>query len=124
MRAGQDREADDVDVLLLGGIGDHLRRLAQAGVDHLEALVAQPAGEDLGAAIVAVEARLGDQDADGRIGHAGPILATRASATALVRIRREAHQDPLDRLRELDVTEGERLRGVGRQLERRPAGSR
>ena len=55
--ARQDRQADDVDVLLEGGRGDHLGRLAQAGVDDLEALVAQAAGEDLGATVVAVEAR-------------------------------------------------------------------
>jgi hypothetical protein len=64
VRPGQDRHADDVDVLLLGGVDDHLRRLPQARIDHLEPFVAQPAGEDLGAAVVPVEARLGDQDAD------------------------------------------------------------
>ena len=41
---------------------DLLRRLAQAGVDDLHAGVAQRARDDLGAAIVAVEARLGDDD--------------------------------------------------------------
>ena len=64
MRARQDREADDVDVLLEGRRDDHLRRLAQAGVDDLEAFVAEAAGEHLGAAVVAVEAGLGDEDLD------------------------------------------------------------
>src|SRR6185369_18040061 len=40
--------------------------------DHLEAAVAQGAGDDLGAAIVAVEPRLGDQDAQATLSHAAP----------------------------------------------------
>ena len=48
-------------LVLVGGIGDHLGCLAQAGVDHLEALVTEPAGEHLGAPVVAVEAGLGNQ---------------------------------------------------------------
>ena len=62
--AGEDREADRVGVLLDHGLGDLLGRLVQAGVDHLHAGVAQGAGDDLGAAIVAVEAGLGHDDAD------------------------------------------------------------
>ena len=69
MGARQDRQADDVDVLLEGRGRDHLRRLAEARVDDLEALVAQAAGEDLRAAVVAVEAGLGDQDLDRAVGH-------------------------------------------------------
>ena len=61
VRAGEDREADDVDVFLDGGGGDHLGRLAQAGVDHFHAGVAQRARDDLGAAVVAVQAGLGNQ---------------------------------------------------------------
>jgi hypothetical protein len=41
-----------------------LGRLVKAGVDHLHAGVAQRAGDDLGAAVVPVEARLRDDDAD------------------------------------------------------------
>ena len=62
--AGEDREADRVGVLLDHRLGDLLRRLVQAGVDHLHAGVAQGAGDDLGAAVVPVEAGLGDDDAD------------------------------------------------------------
>ena len=51
-----------VHVLLDGSRRDHLRGLVQAGVDDLEPRVAQGAGDDLGAAIVAVEAGLRDQD--------------------------------------------------------------
>ena len=82
VRARQDREPDDVDVLLLGGVGDHLRCLPQAGVDDLEPLVAEAASEDLRAAVVPVETRLGDEDADRRVGHAGPILASRSISAA------------------------------------------
>ena len=64
VRAGEDREADHVDVLLHGGGGDHLGRLVQAGVDDLHAGVAQRGGDDLGAAVVAVEAGLGDEHSD------------------------------------------------------------
>src|SRR5262245_37087038 len=53
--AAQDRQADDVDVLLERRVHDHLGRLAKARVDDLEALVAEAAGEDLRAAVVAVE---------------------------------------------------------------------
>ncbi len=63
VRAGKDRKADDVDVFLQRGGGDHFRRLAQAGVDHFHAGVAQRARDHFGAAVVAVEAGLGDQHA-------------------------------------------------------------
>ena len=61
VRAGKNREADDVDVFLHGGRGDHFGRLAQAGVDHFHAGVAQGARDHFGAAVVAVQAGLGDQ---------------------------------------------------------------
>ena len=58
-------------------------RLAQPGVDDLEPLVAQAAGEDLRAAVVAVEAGLGDEDADRRVvAHAAPILTVDQSSGA------------------------------------------
>src|SRR5579859_1820923 len=40
VRAGKDGEADDVDVFLDRGGGDHLRGLAQAGVDDFHAGIA------------------------------------------------------------------------------------
>ena len=70
--AGEDGQADDVGVLLRGGRHDLLGALAQAGVDDLHARVAQRARDHLGAAIVAVEARLRDDDPDatgGDLGH-------------------------------------------------------
>ena len=60
VRAAQDRQADDVGILLQRGRGDLLGRLPQAGIDHLHAGIPQRAGDDLGAAVVAVEARFGD----------------------------------------------------------------
>jgi hypothetical protein len=61
VRAGENGEADHVDIFLYGGRGDHLGRLAQASVDHFHAGVAERASDDLGAAVVAVEAGLGNQ---------------------------------------------------------------
>ena len=62
VRAGEQRQADGVGVLLEDGLGDLLRRLVQAGVDDLEAAVAQRPGDDLRAPIVTVEAGLRDDD--------------------------------------------------------------
>jgi hypothetical protein len=64
MRAGEDGEADDVDIFLDGGGGDHLGRLTQAGVDDFHAGVTQGAGDDFCAPVVAIEPRLGDQHAN------------------------------------------------------------
>ena len=74
VRAGEDAQADDVDVLLQRGLGDHLRRLADAGVDDLHAGVAQGARDDLRAAVVAVEPGLGDEDADLVVSHSVGII--------------------------------------------------
>src|SRR5258707_723148 len=62
--SGEDGEADDVDVFLDGGGGDHLGGLAQAGVDDLHAGVAQGASDYFCAAIVAIKARLSNQHAN------------------------------------------------------------
>ena len=70
VRARQDRQADDVDVLLERRGHDHLRRLAEARVDDLEALVAQAPREHLRPAVVAVEAGLRDQHLERSVGHA------------------------------------------------------
>jgi len=64
VRAGEDGEADHVDVFLGGGGGDHFGCLAQARVDDFHAGVAESAGDDFGAAVVTVEARFGDEDAN------------------------------------------------------------
>ena len=64
VRAGQDRQADRVGVLLQRGLDDLLGGLVQAGVDDLHACIAQGAGDDLRPAVVAVEPGLGDDDAD------------------------------------------------------------
>jgi hypothetical protein len=62
--AGENGQADNVDVFLNGGGGDHLRSLAQAGVDDFHAGVAQGAGDYFCSAVVAIQARLGDQHPD------------------------------------------------------------
>ena len=67
--AREDGEADAVYVFLDGGSDDHLRGLTEASVDHLHAGVAEGAGDDFCAAVVAVEAGFGDEDADGGLVH-------------------------------------------------------
>ena len=64
VRAAQDRQADDVDVFLDRGRGDHLRRLVQAGVDDFHARITQRRGDDFRAAVVSVEAGLCNEHAN------------------------------------------------------------
>ena len=99
VRAGEDRDADGVGVLLDRGLDDLLGRLVQARVDDLHAGVAQRARDDLRAAVVPVEARLRDDDADlpatrsllpfgGRLGHgltSHPVLRGGADALSSAR---------------------------------------
>jgi len=59
--AGEDGEANDVDVFLDGGGGDHLRCLAQAGVDHFHSGVAQGTRDYLRSAVVAIQPWFRDQ---------------------------------------------------------------
>ena len=79
VRAAEDREADDVDVLLHGRGGDHLGRLVQPGVDHFHAGVAKRGGDDLRAAVVAVEPGLATRTRIGRM-NAGERTAARSLA--------------------------------------------
>jgi hypothetical protein len=64
VRAGQDGQADDIGILLERRSGNLLWRLAQAGVNHFHAGVSQRAGDDFRAAVVPIEAGLGDDDPD------------------------------------------------------------
>jgi len=73
VRAGKDRESNDVDVFLHGRRRDHLRRLPQAGVDHLHAGIAQRAGNDLGAAVVPIQPRLRNEYADFLLSHSSSV---------------------------------------------------
>src|SRR5262245_43698507 len=61
VRAVVHREPDDVDVLLERCGRDVLGRLAEPAVDDLHARVPQDPGDDLDAAVVPVEADLGDE---------------------------------------------------------------
>ncbi len=61
------RQADGVSVLFLGGGHDRRSGLAQAEVDDLHAGVTENAGDDLDAAVVAVEAELRQHHANGRL---------------------------------------------------------
>ena len=67
VRAREDRQADDVGVLLERRRDDLLGRLAQARVDDLHTGVAQGPGDDLGAAVVPVEPRLGNHNANSSV---------------------------------------------------------
>jgi hypothetical protein len=67
VRSGQDREPDDVGILLESGGDDLLGCLAEAGVDHLHAGIAQGSGDDLRATIVAVETRFRNHHSDGHL---------------------------------------------------------
>ena len=69
VRTGEDGEANNVDVFLNCGGGDHLRSLAQACVDDFHARVAEGARDYFCAAIMAVKTRLGNQHADFLLHH-------------------------------------------------------
>ena len=72
----QNGEPNYVDVLLHRGGGDHLGGLVQPGVDHFHAGITEGRRHDLGPAVVAVEAGLGHQHADGagHGGHGAPVM--------------------------------------------------
>ena len=74
MGAREDAHPQHVHVLLDGGGHDLLRRPVEARVDDVHPSVAERAGHHLGAAVVAVEADLGDQDPDG-LGHRPPLTS-------------------------------------------------
>ena len=57
--SGQQRESHGVGVLLDDRLNDLLGRLVEPGVDDLEAGITERPGDDLGTAVVPVEARFG-----------------------------------------------------------------
>ena len=65
VRAGQDRKPHQRNVFLQRDRHDVLDALPDAGVDHLETRVAQRAGDDLRAAVMAVETGFGDENTNG-----------------------------------------------------------
>src|ERR1700676_4366046 len=64
MGAGEDRQSDDLDVLLQRGGHDHFRGLAKASVDDLHAGIAESARDHFGSPVVAVQTGFGDQHPD------------------------------------------------------------
>src|SRR4029077_8571555 len=68
VRARENRKSDDLHVFLERGADDHLRRLAQTCVDDFHAGIAESASDNLGAAVVAVEARLRNENPDFCVG--------------------------------------------------------
>ena len=85
MRARENAQADDLNVLLQGRGGDHLRSLKQTRVDDLEAGVAERSHEDLCAAVVTIESGFGDQDADRRIARVADVGFSSCQADQVVR---------------------------------------
>jgi hypothetical protein len=77
---GEQADAEDVDVLLEGGADGGKRGLPEAGVDDLHAGVAEVADDELGPAVVAVEADFRDQDADRAVHGSSTIGARRRRA--------------------------------------------
>ncbi len=67
MCAREQREPDGVGILLHDRLDHLFGRLVETGVDHLEAAVAQGAGDDLGPTIVAVEPGLGNDNPVGTL---------------------------------------------------------
>ena len=61
---GQHGKSDDVGVFLQRGIDDLFGSLAQTGVDDFESGIAESAGNDFRAAVMPIEAGLGDKHAD------------------------------------------------------------
>src|ERR1700738_499192 len=65
MRTGEDRKPHQRNVFLQRNRHDVLDALPDSGVDHLETRIAQRAGDDLGAAVMAVETGLRDENTNG-----------------------------------------------------------
>src|SRR5216684_3319207 len=90
VRAGKNREADDLYVFLQRSVDDHFGRLAEAGVNDFHAGVAQGAGNYFGAAVVAVETGLGDEDADVGVRHRVHLITEGAGSTGVHTARRSS----------------------------------
>src|SRR4051794_32764811 len=61
MCSRQDGEPNYLNVLLQGSIDDHFRRLPETGVDYFHSSVTKSTSNNLRAAIVSIEARLGNE---------------------------------------------------------------
>ena len=84
--AGEDGEADHVYVFLDGSGGDHLRGLAQAGVDDFHAGVTQGPGNNFCAAVMTVQAGLGDKHANLLLHHRLILVCLKARARKTERV--------------------------------------
>jgi hypothetical protein len=67
MRAGEDGDANSVDVLLNGGAYNLFRRLPKAGIDYFHTGISQRARDNFGATVMAIKSGFGDKDAKGTI---------------------------------------------------------
>ncbi len=67
--ARENRQTDTVDVFLKSGVHDLFGRLSQPGVNHFHSGIAEGAGHNFGAAVVAIKAGLGYENSESSIGH-------------------------------------------------------
>ena len=63
MRPAQQADSEPVGILVEGRLHDGFHRLPQAGIDHVEARIAESPRHDLDSPIVAVETDLRQDDA-------------------------------------------------------------
>jgi len=95
VRPRENREPNGVDILLHRGGDDHLRGLVETGVDDLTAGIAEGAGDDFGATVVAIEAGLGDDNFEfAFLGHGGSkytVICPRLSVVSGPRLKAPAH---------------------------------
>jgi len=82
---GKDRQTDDLHIFLQRGAHNHFGRLPEARVNDFHAGVAQGSGNHFGAAIVAVEAGFGNQNANLRLsGHREHLTTERTGSTVRI----------------------------------------
>ena len=77
MGTREDGATDNIDIFFNGSSNNRVNGAAQPGVDHFKTFVTEPACQHLGAAVMAVETRLGDQHANWRhaLSHGVPRVA-------------------------------------------------
>jgi hypothetical protein len=80
--AREDRQPDTVDVLLKSGVHDLFGRLSQPGVNHLHSGIAEGAGHNFSAAVVAIKAGLGYENSESSIGHSYRGIPWKSGRTA------------------------------------------
>lgn len=81
VRSGENGQSDDLNVFLQRRAHDHFGSLAQAGVNHFHARIAEGAGNYLDATVVSVEAGFGYKHPDPGVHIYKPIIERQGQAT-------------------------------------------